>query len=134
MRRARRPMRITTVVPHAFIFSYCGWVVMVWLIFAYGILIANLSGPGTAISFTNTWGIAYGMDQLRSTLPMLETALVMQAVMPAVRMYIVAVPAWWANHLDFMSVHAAMDPQADASEWSRMKRFTRYHAKTWQAG
>jgi len=134
MRRARRPMRITTVVPHAFIFSYCVWVVMVWLIFAYGILIANLSGPGTAISFTNTWGVAYGMDQLRSTLPMLETALVMQAIMPAVRMYIVAVPAWWANHLDFMSVHAAMDPQADASEWSRMNRFTRYHAKTWQAG
>ena len=124
-------------VPHAYLFMYVVWVIMCWLIFAYGILIANLSGPGTAISFTNTWGIAYGLDQLRSTLPMVQSALLVQAIMPAVRMYIVPVPAWWSNHLDFLSCHAAMEPLEDHGvdifgRLHRMNEYTRYNAKVWQ--
>ena len=89
--------RIKFSLPHGFIFAYFTWGVMCWFIFAYGILIANLSGPHDAVSFTNTWGVSYALDQASSTLPMLETAILMQAVMPIVRMYILPTPAWCAS-------------------------------------
>ena len=134
-RPSKKEPRIKFSLPHGFIFAYFSWGIMTWFIFAYGILIANLSGPKDAVSFTNTWGVSYALDQARSTLPMVQSALVMQAVMPFVKMYIVATPAWWSSHLDFLSVHATMEPlQPGFGRFARINEYTRFHAKTWQAG
>jgi hypothetical protein len=119
--RRRKPF------PHSLVFVYTAWAIMLWIIFAYGELIANLSGPNTALSFTSTWGLSYALDQCMSTLTMMHTALIMQAVTPVVNQFVVGVHAWFGMHMDFLSAHAALRGRSIRN----VNQFTRFHARVW---
>ena len=104
LRRRKRALTVVGLVSVAAV-----WAIMTWFILTYGLLIYELLGRDAQHSFTNSWGVSYGVGaatEWREVFRQAVTAIVILAI--AERMHLTRPVAWLEEHIDYMSTSALL--------------------------
>jgi hypothetical protein len=111
-----------------FVLVAAAWGICVWMILVYGSLIYRLLGPEAEETFTRSWGIGVGLDQLKEAKGVLiVSAQTVAALLVFEALYVSPNMAWLESMSDEASVGATLLRAGAGSFLARMRAYARFN-------
>jgi hypothetical protein len=111
-----------------FVLVAATWGICLWMILVYGSLIYRLLGPYAEVTFTRSWGIGVGLDQIKEARGVIVVAAqTVAALLLLEALYLSPNGAWLESMCDEASVGATLLRAGAVSLVARVRTYARFN-------